>query len=79
MKGETTIDERVTRQLQRLEDVRKFYSQRFTYLDKTDWEADLISCLISDATYLACYYGIDLETTIKESVDTIRFHYPDIP
>ena len=87
MKGETTLDQRVTEQLKRLEEIRKYYSQRFTYMDRSvtiggrtlDWPENLVGQLIADATYLATYYGLDLETIIEETVKDIRRAFPDVP
>lgn len=78
MQGETTVDERAYQQLRWLDQVRDKYATHITGLDKKDWAEDLISQLIFDATYLATYHGIDLDTLIQETVQSTRRHFPDI-
>ena len=78
MKGETTVEQRIEERLRKLEQVRKFFNSRYN-LDGPNWETELISVLIEHATYLSCYYGVDLETTIQETVSSVRRNYPDIP
>lgn len=79
MKGETTLDERIVSRLAGLELVRTFYKSHYSGLDSDKADEYLIAQLIADATYLACYYGIDLETLIEENVNSTRSYFPDIP
>lgn len=74
MIGETTLDQRILRQLKWIEEVRKKYADRYNNLN----DEDLVAELIADATYLATYQGIDLDSLIEETVKDVRFHFPDI-
>jgi hypothetical protein len=76
--GETTLDERILRQLRWLEEVKTKYSTHLGgELKNAEWVEDLVSQLIFDATYLATYYGIDLDTIIKETVEETRKKFPE--
>lgn len=79
MKGETTLDERVMERLLELERLRTFYKVTYPVLNRPEWPEHLVSQLIVDATYLATYYGLDLETIIAETVPDVRRYFPDIP
>ena len=79
MKGETTLDQRINERLKWLDEVLTFYKTKYTGLDKPEGTEYLISQLIADATYLATYYGIDLETMMEETVKDTRRYFPDIP
>ena len=79
MIGETTLDERVNNQLSRLEEVRKHYGHRFSSIrDGILADEDLVCQLIADATWLATYFGIDLDSMIDETVNDVRRRFPDI-
>lgn len=75
MKGETTLDQRIMERLKDLDRLHQFYLQQFPRIS----QEDLVAQLIADATYLAIYYGVDLETTFKEVSEDITKFYPDVP
>jgi hypothetical protein len=77
MIGETTLDERIMSQLKWLEEVRVKYSQHITGLESKDWVEYLVGQLIFDATYLATYHGIDLDTLLAETVADTRKRFPE--
>lgn len=76
--GETTLDERILRQLRWLEEVRAKYATHLGGELKNDkWIEDLVAELIFDATYLATYHGIDLDTILEETVKETRKKFPE--
>ncbi len=80
MKGETTAGERTTRNLERLEELRKHYASRFPGIGgKAGWEENFVSQLVYDAAWLSIYYGLDLETMVEQTVRDARRDFPDIP
>lgn len=74
MKGETTLEQRTTEQVRRLEDVRKHYLSRFPRMD----DSDLVSQLIADAVWLMLYNGIDPTHECNTIIGDVVKYFPDI-
>lgn len=87
MIGETTLDERVDRQLHRLEEVRKHYAGRFPGIEDNIIydgkiavlaEEQLVGQLLADAIWLATYHGINIEDLFQEVLSSVLVRFPDI-
>lgn len=68
------MEQRIKRKLAWIETVRDLYRTKYAALDTPE---DLVRQLIADAVYLATYEGMDLETITKETIEDVRWGFPD--
>ena len=75
MIGETSLDERIMKQLERTEKVRSNLGQFFH--GGLSHNEDLVRQLIFEAVWLATYEGLDFDTICQDVVEQTRMRFPD--
>jgi hypothetical protein len=79
--GETTPEERIQRQLRRINEVLLHYDKRFCFSRDTaapQATEDFVFQLLHDAVYLALHEGLDWQTIFERASQNVLGTFPNV-